>query len=257
MRTRGAGSIVRLLGALLLAVRLSSAQDDGATTAFLGVSVRPVSPETAAHVDLPQDVGLTVWHVIPGSPAAEAGLQLYDILTEFDDQLLVADKQLTVLVRAKAPHETVTIRGLRHGAPFSAEVILDERPANLPPAYPPAPVPDGAPPPPHPYQRLQQHHIIIAPQQGGAVGTATRAINTATRVHADGEHTLQLTERDGKRHLTARNRHGAIVFDGPVDTDEQRQRVPAEIRAKLDRLEAVEGHPPQQEGAGPAAANAD
>jgi hypothetical protein len=52
---------------------------------------------------------------------------------------------------------------------------------------------------------------------------------------------MTLSVRDGHKHLTAVDRDGNVVFNGPVDTDEQRQAMPEGLRTKLERLESKPG----------------
>ena len=58
----------------------------------------------------------------------------------------------------------------------------------------------------------------------------------ATLTDANGE--IEVRSENGKRTLTAKNPKGETVFDGPIDTDEQRKAVPAEFRKMLEQVEA-------------------
>ncbi|MBI1375670.1 MAG: PDZ domain-containing protein [Phycisphaera sp.] len=55
--------------------------------------------------------------------------------------------------------------------------------------------------------------------------------------YSDGEHTLKVTGDKDSRKLVATDKNGKVLFDGPIDLPEQRAKIPADIRAKLDRLE--------------------
>ena len=60
----------------------------------------------------------------------------------------------------------------------------------------------------------------------------------ATSVFSDNEHTLEVrTEDGGKKHLLAKDRDGKVLYDGPIDTDQQRAALPKEIGDKLKKLE--------------------
>ena len=91
----------------------------------LGVAVEPVSSVLRAQLSLEPDSGLTVSAVVPDSPAARAGLQVSDVLTRFNDQLLVSPGQLVALVGALQPGGTVRLSYVRHAQPGVAEVKLD------------------------------------------------------------------------------------------------------------------------------------
>jgi thiol-disulfide isomerase/thioredoxin len=81
--------------------------------------------------------------------------------------------------------------------------------------------------------------------QAGSVSVATAAAESATkkeavytRTVADGEHTLTLTTRTGQEeHLLAKDQAGKAIFDGPVATEEQRAKLPADIASKLELLQ--------------------
>src|SRR5712671_1828482 len=66
---------------------------------WLGVVGREVSPELYEQIDLPQGTGLVVEFVSPDSPAAKAGIKQFDVLTKFEDQILVNPQQLVTLIR--------------------------------------------------------------------------------------------------------------------------------------------------------------
>jgi len=70
----------------------------------------------------------------------------------------------------------------------------------------------------------------------GAVvmGGGGRSTSVATR--SDGEHTLTLTTTDGDRRLVAKDAAGKTLFDGPVNTEEERKAVPPEIAPKFQAM---------------------
>jgi hypothetical protein len=58
---------------------------------------------------------------------------------------------------------------------------------------------------------------------------------------SDDENTLKITKKDGKKTLVATDKDGKELFNGPIDTDEQRAEVPDEIRAKLRKFNTLPG----------------
>ncbi len=53
---------------------------DGRPRWFVGLVVAPLDPVLRSHFDLPKDAGVLVESVMPGSPAAEAGIRQNDIV---------------------------------------------------------------------------------------------------------------------------------------------------------------------------------
>ena len=51
--------------------------------------------------------------------------------------------------------------------------------------------------------------------------------------------TLQLSIKDGQKHLLAKDSSGVTLFDGPVQTEAQRKKVPEPILEKLRRMEKL------------------
>ena len=73
----------------------------------------------------------------------------------------------------------------------------------------------------------------------GANGFSSRVINFKHNVStlSDESGSYTLTVRDGKRHLTAVEPDGEILFDGPIDTREQRAKAPKSVLKKVETLE--------------------
>lgn len=93
---------------------------------WLGVTTEAASDELRAQLSLDPGVGLTVFGVAPGGPAANAGLQVHDVLTRFGDQILMDPDQLKNLVRAKKAGDRATLAYLRKGKAAAADVVLGE-----------------------------------------------------------------------------------------------------------------------------------
>jgi hypothetical protein len=81
---------------------------------FLGVATGPAGAALADQLDLPRDAGLVVTVVAPDSPAASV-LKRHDVLLKLDDQLLIEQRQLSVLVRNHKEGDEVTLTYIRLG----------------------------------------------------------------------------------------------------------------------------------------------
>lgn len=219
---------------------------------FLGVVTSPVGEPLGEQLGLPRGVGLVVEFVEPDSPAAVAGLFKHDVLVRLEDQLLINQPQLAVLVRMRKPGERVTLTLKRNAAERKIPVRLEEterlvaaRPTFA--AWPTLGVPRlsrknlaellKSPEAPNgfPQQRLI-NMFGHGPIMSIVTGPGGAAAVTATMSMSDGEHTLNVTNRDGEKYLVAKDIEGNVIFDGPIQTEEQRQAVPQDVRRKLDRL---------------------
>jgi hypothetical protein len=100
--------------------------------AFLGVLTREVPEEAATHLGLSPGFGLMVEEVMAGSPAAKAGVQRLDVLTQFNDQELINMEQLQVLVRRGKKGDAVALTLFSKGEKKVVQVALDEGPVEMP-----------------------------------------------------------------------------------------------------------------------------
>jgi S1-C subfamily serine protease len=74
-------------------------------------------------------IGLLVEEVIPGSPAAAAGLQSADVLRQLGDAPVRAADDLYQFVEDHRPGQRVTARLLRDGVEHKVVLTLRERPS--------------------------------------------------------------------------------------------------------------------------------
>ena len=64
------------------------------------------------------------------------------------------------------------------------------------------------------------------------------AQSTVTMADQTGSYTLKTT--NGKKHFSAKDENGEELFEGPVDTEEQRDTLPADLFKKLKQLEELQ-----------------
>jgi len=83
--------------------------------AALGVEVRPVTPEDADYVKLPEIRGVRVDGFGDGSPAERAGLQRGDVIVTVDGEQVEYVAQLQTLVGFKKPGTVVKVEVARKG----------------------------------------------------------------------------------------------------------------------------------------------
>jgi hypothetical protein len=131
--------------------------------------------------------------------------------------------------------------GDEHGSPLGDNSMGDRPPA--PPGAPLPPVRDIIralrPEIQQAGQALEdaKREITILREGGGSARQTRLDLEKARIVVRDDKGELELKSDDGKRFLTAKDAQGKQVFSGPVNTPEERKKVPADVLPRLEKLE--------------------
>lgn len=234
------------------------------TVAFLGVETSPVPRTVAKHLGLARDMGLIVERVAKDSPAATV-LQEDDILTKLDDQLLIDSRQFTVLIRSKKEGDEIKLTFLRAGKEQTAKVKLGKK--EVPKVADPFrffSAPDIGPAfhfSPEAATRLRE----LAPAVGEEVrdmvrrlqrerGTwfGTPGVRVITRggkgstvldlprghiTYSDDDGSIEVQAEDGKRQLTVKDKDGKVTFEGPINSEEDRKKLPDDVKKRIEKIE--------------------
>jgi len=96
----------------------------GSDAAWLGVSTEEPSEALTSQLGLRAGEGLLVTYLAPDGPAAKAGLQKNDLLTDVDGQRLVLSAQLRKLVRMHKEGEKIELAFFRGGKKQTLTAIL-------------------------------------------------------------------------------------------------------------------------------------
>jgi serine protease Do len=104
---------------------LPQLKDEGRVIrAYLGVSIEDVAPELVDKLDLPDTKGALVNQVMEGTPADDAGLEVYDVIRDVDGETVESAKALQQLVSSMKPGTTVKIKLVRDGEEKTLRVKL-------------------------------------------------------------------------------------------------------------------------------------
>ena len=217
---------------------------------WLGLHIGRVSPVTATQLGLKPNTGLVVEHVVAKSPAEEAGLKQYDIVTSFNEQLLVNPDQLQVLVAAAEAGETVSLKVIRGGKKRTIEATLatrklealrartsglhgrffsDDEDVKISSGDAAVPVEDAG----------VFNELILKGKVLGDVPpfhSRTVEIGDAVTVLRDGSGVYRLQIKGGKQFLRFENGDGEVVFDGPFDGDKTKG-LPNEVIKRLEEIQ--------------------
>jgi membrane-associated protease RseP (regulator of RpoE activity) len=97
---------------------------------YLGVSLAELTPELRAHFGVPEESGVMVSRVEPGSPAEKAGIKVGDILTRIDGSAVESSWDVSAKVRKLDDGQQIPVEVWRNGKAqnVTASIIQKERP---------------------------------------------------------------------------------------------------------------------------------
>jgi hypothetical protein len=125
--TRYAFTLFALLALAVVSARAQSkdpapAEEKGT---YLGVLISPVPDILYDQLpDLPRDQGVVVTHVLPDSPAAQAGLRRHDVLLTYNNDKIRDCEHFSRLVRDDKADNKIKLEFLRGGRKQTVEVTL-------------------------------------------------------------------------------------------------------------------------------------
>ena len=236
--------------------------------AYIGLVTEPVPEAVGLHLDLPEGVGIVVRHVDPEGPAAGI-VELHDVLVRLDDQWLTGHRHLATVVRRREPGDTARLVIRRRSREVEAEVALGGRaPAPLPPpdgraarrVLPEGLSRPGPVPPPAEFrerleglldefrmdewlERMREAHpprVFGVPREAKEDPpfverrVEQRTSLSVTEVRDGVAMTLRVD--NGDRQLKAVDDDGRVLFEGPVNTREEQEALPAELRERFREM---------------------
>ena len=231
---------------------------------FLGVETAPVSTTTSIQLGLPRGTGLVVNNVIAKSPA-EGVLKEHDILLKLDDQILIETRQLLVLIRTHKEGDEVALTYMRAGQKATAKIKLGKTDVpKMADVFERTVFPFGGAAGGAPFEYATEGgaereradvdrvlsmmrrapngdpvRIQIDPRKGPGFRAMAVHTGNSNMVFSDDDGSLELTAQDGMKSLVAKDAKGEPLFSGPVNTPEERNAMPPEIRARLEKLEGM------------------
>lgn len=251
------------------APRVVARQDDDKMekekVTFLGVETAPVSRTLAAQLGLARDTGLVVTHIAENSPAA-AVLKEDDVLTKLDDQMLINQQQLGVLVRARKEGDEVKLTLIRNGKEAAVKAKLGTHevpkmaggfffqngPGGM--SWNIGPLSGGL-------ERLRElpgmraddardvlrmigrDKRIFQANPGvrifrhGGKGSTILDLPNSNISYSDDDGSIEIKADDGKRELTVKDAKGKVTFQAPINTEEERKKLPPEVVKQLEKLD--------------------
>lgn len=119
-RAQGIGFVIPIdnVKSILPELEKSGGIDRG----FIGVQMADIDDEASKSLNLKEAEGALIMEVIPGSPADKAGIQPYDLVTEFNGKKITNTKDLVKSVATTASGKSVPVRLVRNSKPRTVQV---------------------------------------------------------------------------------------------------------------------------------------
>jgi serine protease Do len=98
------------------------------TRGYVGVGTQAITGAMARALHLPETSGALLASVMPGSPAAKAGLQPGDVIESVNGQKVASPRDLALTVASVAPGMAASMQILRDGQDRQVDVTVAEQP---------------------------------------------------------------------------------------------------------------------------------
>ena len=255
-----------LLFYLAFSAGLFSKSNQSSKYAYLGVYTSVLGEDVSYQLGLPANLHLSVEQVVSDSPADKAGIKKFDILIKLNDQILVNPEQLKYLVRSMKPSDKINLNLLRKGKEKNIEIILGSTDTmfDLNPMEQKIDHPFGLdylkndPSFRNPeFRKFFERHSEIPflrnrkffnnpnsvsndddPLHASSdIKSFTHNSNENQMMFSDEKGSLELIEKDGKKSLRATDPNGKVLFDGPINTENERKSIPSLIAERLKKME--------------------
>jgi serine protease DegQ len=103
-------------------------QSGAVTRGWIGVAVQELTPELVESFKLPNNNGVLISEVMPGGPAAQAGIRPGDILIGVADRALTDSSSMLETIAALTPGQITPLRLLRNQQEVTVQVKIGKRP---------------------------------------------------------------------------------------------------------------------------------
>ena len=257
-----------------------------AGVAYAGLNV---GPRDEAVASVPAGVGIVVGFIDPKGPSV-GKIEEGDILTRLDDQVLFNADQFRALVRTRQPGDQVKLTLQRGAEPLVVELTLAARTDREPRAeakdgaraaargLPPGVtiVGPGGIIPPELLKQLQDLQAGVLPAPGarsmipsiddlrarsGASTSSSHSFSfsfgngaksSSTSMASDAEGSVTIQQEDGKKRAVIKDKDGKTTFEGDITEKGAVEKLPADVRRRLQLVEGRGFNLPGNPGAKPA-----
>jgi PDZ domain len=212
----------------------------------VGFNVMPLARSQASNYEnLKPGVGLVVENVTPDSKAAKAGLQNGDVIFQLRDQWVINTPQLCTLLAIQDADDDFEIKVYRGTERVDVDFELDQAALdNMNRMHDEAAMgsmdsgadrsmtrTDAGTPRSDGMRNNDRDDDDLAGVKAGQAGL----IIPERFEYKDDQHSFDLSTDDGSKKLTVKDDDGNVLFEGPYNTQAERDAVPADLRAKFEK----------------------
>jgi membrane-associated protease RseP (regulator of RpoE activity) len=236
---------------------------------FLGLSTAVIPDMVAEHLGIDTDSGVIIRTVCPDSPAVEAGLAVNDIILTVNGTRVTDPSLFSEKIRAFKAGDKLEIELIRKGKPDKAHVTLTERPAELGGHLESEPFLGGLPkaqadrlrglmqqnlqgfgadqlgilpdqPFDNTFRRMREQmnralELEVPPITQGEDGGVRFQQNSTIRL-MDNEGSIEIKSSNGDTRVTVRDTANNAIWQGPWNSDKEKEAAPKDIRERIDRV---------------------
>ena len=247
-----------LLTILMILGTFSFAEDE--KKPFLGVSTAKVSDDIVYHLNLKPQLGLMVFRTIPQSPAAKAGIKKFDILFKINSKEIVSSNSMAFYLKPYKAGDKVVFSLIRAGKKMTlnvelgkSRVVADNTPSDIHERYMELNLriqlgiikkhmesleKSGLVTKEEALKRIEQSKKLLENQlKKNKKGFEIEAESSFQVHHRDHNHHIVLKTSNKNKNAVVKNLEGDVLFNGPINTAEERKKVPADILRKIEEIE--------------------
>jgi len=225
-----------------------------APAAYMGVGVDSPDDVLRSQLALPAGTGLVVNYVDPDGPSKEI-IHVHDVLQKLDDQILINGEQFSTLVKMHKQGDEVSLTIIRRAQSTRITVKLGERETSSAHDFKVDQVDLG-----HGEKQLQGLSFTgdvtlgVDPNQSSLTARdvtfsvdanqrSVTAARTGPITFDDGKTTGVLLHTGDGNYITVFDKPTArLTFSGPVDTEQQWNSVPEDVRSKVILWHSLSGN---------------
>lgn len=196
-----------------------------------GLHVRPLERQTAASRDIKPGVGLVVEDVKAGSLAAKGGLQNGDVIFQVGDQWVINPGQLATLLSIQDADDDFEIKVYRGTDRVDLDYEFDQTALDTMNRGFDAPAMGSVD-----QQTDRDLTRGDMPRDDMAGLDRNPMIIPETFDFSDDLHSISIRTDDGVKKLTVKDKDNNVLFDGPYNSATDREKLPADIKAKVERV---------------------